>query len=290
MILITGAAGKTGRAVIRALVAQGQEVTAWVRRHEQVAGMAALGAARVVVGDLQDDAVLAQALAGVRAVYHIPPNMHPDELAIGLKLMRAARAAGVAHVVYHSVLHPQTEKMPHHWQKMRVEEALLEAGLDFTILQPAVYMENWLTQRDAISQGRYPVPYAAETQLSYVALADVAAAAAAVLTEGRQHVGATYELVGTPPLRQHEVAAVFAAALGHPVTVEVVSREVWRERAVVAGLSAYAVETLLAMFVYYEQFGLVGNPNVLRWLLGREPLTPTAFVQAHWGEAGALAR
>lgn len=290
MILITGAAGKTGRAVIRALVAQGQEVAAWVRRHEQAADVMALGARQVFVGDLRDDAALVQALAGVRVVYHIPPNMHPDELTIGLKLMRAARTAGVAHVVYHSVLHPQTEKMPHHWQKMRVEEALFESGLDFTILQPAVYMENWLAQRDAISQGRYPVPYATETRLSYVALADVATAAAAVLTDGRQHVGATYELVGTPPLRQHEVAAVFAAVLGRPVVVEVVPRAVWRERAVAAGLSAYAVETLLAMFVYYEQFGLVGNPNVLRWLLGREPLTPAAFVQAHWGEAGALAR
>lgn len=283
MILITGAAGKTGRAVIRALVAQGQEVTALVRRHEQAAGVAALGAVRVVVGDLQDEAALAQALQGARAVYHIPPNMHPEELTIGLKLMAAARAAGIAHVVYHSVLHPQTEKMPHHWQKLRVEEALFESGLDFTILQPAVYMENWLAQRDALGRGRYPVPYAATTRLSYVALADVAAAAAAVLTEGQRHLGATYELTGTPPLSQHEVATVFAAVLGRPVVVEEVPRAVWREQAVAAGLSAYAVETLLAMFAYYEQFGLVGNPNVLRWLLGREPLTPAAFVQGHWG-------
>lgn len=286
MILITGAAGKTGRAVIRALVAEGQAVAALVRRHEQAAVVKALGAERVVVGDLRDEVVLAQALQGARAVYHIPPNMHPEELTIGLKLMAAARTAGVAHVVYHSVLHPQTEKMPHHWQKLRVEEALFESGLDFTILQPAVYMENWLAQRDAIGQGRYPVPYAATTRLSYVALADVAAAATAVLTEGQRHMGATYELVGTPPLSQHDVAAVFAAVLGRPVEVEEVPRAVWRAQAVAAGLSAYAVETLLAMFAYYEQFGLVGNPNVLRWLLGREPLTPAAFGQGHWGRAG----
>jgi uncharacterized protein YbjT (DUF2867 family) len=282
MILVTGAAGKTGRAVIRALVIRGQPVAALVRRREQVPVVAALGATRVVVGDLQDEEALAQALQGVRAVYHIPPNMHPEELAIGRKLLRMARAVGVERFVYHSVLHPQTEKMPHHWQKLRVEEALFETGLDFTILQPAVYMENWLAQRDAIRQGRYAVPYAAETRLSLVALADVAAAAATVLSEG-EHGGATYELVGTPPLSQDEVAGVFTAVLGYPVAVVVVPRAVWREQAVAAGLSAYAVETLLAMFAYYEAFGLVGNPRVLRWLLGREPMTPAAFVQAHWG-------
>ncbi len=242
----------------------------------------ALGATRIVVGDLQDEAALGQALQGVRAVYHIPPNMHPEELAIGQRLLRMARSVGVERFVYHSVLHPQTEKMPHHWQKLRVEEALFEAGLDFTILQPAVYMENWLAQRDAIRQGRYAVPYAAETRLSLVALADVADAAATVLC-AEDHAGATYELVGTPPLSQHEVAGVFTAVLGYPVKVEVVPRAVWREWAVTAGLSAYAVETLLAMFAYYEAFGLVGNPHVLRWLVGREPMTPAAFVQAHWG-------
>jgi uncharacterized protein YbjT (DUF2867 family) len=114
-----------------------------------------------------------------------------------------------------------------------------------------------------------------------VALADVAAAAATVLG-GEQHHGAIYELVGTQPLSQREVANLFAAVLGRPVVVEVVPRTVWRERAMAAGLSVYAVETLLAMFAYYERFGLGGNPNVLRWLLGREPLTPAAFVQTHW--------
>jgi NAD(P)H dehydrogenase (quinone) len=142
MILVTGAAGKTGRAVIEALLDRGTAVRAWVRRPAQVAILQRLGVTDIVMGGMGDTAVYQQAATGVRAIYHICPNMHPDEVALGRAAIAAAQAAGVAHFVYHSVLHPQTEKMPHHWHKLRVEEVLLESGLPFTILQPAAYMQN----------------------------------------------------------------------------------------------------------------------------------------------------
>ncbi len=65
---------------------------------------------------------------------------------IGKLVIDEARKAGVKHFVYHSVLHPQTEKMNHHWQKMHVEEMIFESGLPFTILQPAPYMQNLLVR------------------------------------------------------------------------------------------------------------------------------------------------
>ncbi len=52
--------------------------------------------------------------------------------------------SGVTRFVYHSVLHPQIEAMPHHWQKMRTEEMLFAAGFELTVLQPTAYMQNIL--------------------------------------------------------------------------------------------------------------------------------------------------
>ena len=124
MILVTGAGGKTGWAVIKRLAAGGQQVRALVRRMEQVELLGSLGAIDFVVGDMSANDTMDQAFAGVRAVYHICPNMHPNELTIGESAIRAAQAAGVERFVYHSVLHPQIELMAHHWQKMRVEEKL----------------------------------------------------------------------------------------------------------------------------------------------------------------------
>ena len=284
MILVTGAAGKTGRAALRALSHRGQAVRALVRRPEQADSARAAGAADVVVGDVRDPAAMRRAAEGARAVYHICPNMHPDEAAIGRAVLAAARAAGLERIVYHSVLHPQPEAMPHHWNKLRVEEAVFESGLAFTILQPAPYMQNLLAYWDTITtRGVFAVPYPPQTRLSLVDVEDVAEAAARVLTEPG-HAGATYELCGTGGLSQTEVAAQLSAALERPVRAEQVGLADWERGARAAGLSPYAVETLLKMFRYYAAFGLWGSPRALAALLGRAPasLTDFALRQPPW--------
>ena len=277
MLCITGAGGKTGRAVLAALVRRGAQVRAWVRRAEQAAGLRVLGAAEVVHAEVSDPGALRAALAGARAVYHICPNVHPDEFGIGLATLTAARDAGVEHFVFHSVLHPQTEAMPHHWQKLRVEAAVFESGLPFTILQPAPYMQNTLPGWDtARAKGLFSVPYPVDTCLSLVDLDDVAEAAARVLTEPG-HSGATYELVGTPGLTQTAVAAEIGRALGREARAQEESIAAWEHRARSAGLGEYQVSTLKAMFSYYASFGLVGAPTVLAFLLGRQPTSYAAF-------------
>lgn len=277
MILVTGAAGKTGQALLRALAQRGQAVRAWVRRPEHAALAQAAGAAEVIVGDLRAADDWRRAVAGVRAGYLICPNMSPDEAAIGQTALTAARAAGVEQWVYHSVLHPQTEAMPHHWNKLRVEAAVFEAGLNFTILQPAPYMQNLLAGWDALTaRGVYAVPYPPAARLSLIDLPDLAEAAARILTEPG-HAGATYELCGTGGLSQAEVAEALSAALGRPVRAEFVPLEAWERGARAAGLPDYAVDTLLKMFRYYARFGLWGSPRTLRHLLGRAPATVAEF-------------
>jgi uncharacterized protein YbjT (DUF2867 family) len=279
MILVTGAAGKTGKAIVRALVKEGEAVRALVYRPQQVQVIRNLGAREAVVGDMRVPTTLERAARGVGAVYHICPNMSPDEVSIGQAILTAARTMGVQHFVYHSVLHPQTEAMPHHWQKLRVEERLLKSGLSYTILQPAAYMQNVLAHWDQIvEEGLYPVPYAAETHLGMVDLEDVAAAAAVILTEPG-HEGATYELAGPDVLSQDEVAGILSQQLGRPVHIQVVPLDEWERQARTSGMGEYQVEALVKMFRYYERHGFWGTPRVLGWLLGRPPTSFEAFVE-----------
>jgi NAD(P)H dehydrogenase (quinone) len=269
MILVTGASGKTGRAVVAALARVGADVRALVRRPDQIEALTGLGANEVLVADMRVTADLRRAAEGARGVYHICPNVSPDEVEIGILVVAAVREAGVEHLVLHSVLHPQTRQMPHHWSKMRVEEALLESGLNFTVLQSTAYMQNLLAGWRRITEdGILRNPYPVGTRLSLVDLEDVAEAAAIVLTQPG-HVGATYELVGTEPMTQVEVAAALGEVLGRPVRAEAELVEAWEARA--TSLGDYQRATLMQMFRYYGRHGLVGNPNVLRWLLGREP-------------------
>lgn len=278
MYLVTGAAGKTGRAVIKALKTRGAPVRAFVGTTVSLAAASSLGADETSVGDLRDAGALRAAATGATGIYHIAPNVHPDEFLIGQNVIAAARETALTRVVYHSVLHPGTEKMPHHWGKLRVEEALFESGLPYTILQPAPYMQNLLASWESITrEGVYRTPYPSGTRLSLVDLEDVAEVAARALTE-TGHLGATYELCGTVGLSQTEVAALLSERLITRVRAVAIRATDWERQAREHGLSDVAIATLLAMFDYYRKYGLSGNPNVLRWLLGREPGTLGTFV------------
>jgi len=279
MILVTGAAGKTGRAIIRALAAREQAVRALIHRDEQAQLVKSLGAQEAIVGDMRDERTLRLATRGVRAVYHICPNVSPDEIQIGKAAISAAQEAGVEQFVFHSVLHPHTEAMTHHWNKLRVEESLFESHLSYVILQPASYMQNVLAGWPAIVEpGVYAVPYSIKTRMSMVDLEDVAQAAAVVLTEPG-HLGATYELAGPDALTHTQVAEILSKHLRRLVRAEQITIETWTRQAQASGMGAYQIETLVKMFRYYDRHGFWGNPRALSYLIGREPAKFETFVE-----------
>jgi NAD(P)H dehydrogenase (quinone) len=96
MILVTGAGGKTGKAVIKALVARGAPVRAFVRSPAHEAALRAMGTSEVFAGQMDDPHVLLKAVQGVDAVYHICPNVSPHEIAFAKTLIAAAADAGVS--------------------------------------------------------------------------------------------------------------------------------------------------------------------------------------------------
>ena len=279
MILVTGAAGKTGQAVIRALVKRKTAVRALVHKESQIQTIQALGIQDVIVGDMGSQNSMRQAFQGVQAIYHICPNVHPQELKIGHVMIQAAQSAGVGHFVYHSVFHPQIEAMPHHWQKMRVEEQLFASGLAYTILQPAPYMQNILAYwPDIMQAGKYSLPYSADIGIGCVDLEDVAEVAATVLSEPG-HQGAIYELCGVADLSQSETSQILSQQLARTVEVEAFSVEMWAANARQNGLGEYQVQTLSNMFRYYDQFGYIGNSRILSSLLNRPPTSFATFLQ-----------
>ena len=91
------------------------------------------------------------------------------------------------------------------------------------------------------------------------------------------HSCATYELVGTPPLSQVEIAETFGEALNKTVCAEAETVETWDQHARSAGMDDHSREALAKMFRAYARDGLLGNPNVLGWLLGRPPTSLAAF-------------
>jgi nucleoside-diphosphate-sugar epimerase len=127
-----------------------------------------------------------------------------------------------------------------------------------------------------LNEGFFQMPYPVETRISLVDLEDVAEAAAIVLSQEGHH-GAIYELVGTKALSQLEAAEIISSVVGSPIRADKISSKDWEQKARVAGMRDYGIDTLIKMFHYYANYGLEGNPSVLGWLIGRPP---TAFEQA----------
>jgi NAD(P)H dehydrogenase (quinone) len=214
----------------------------------------------------------------IEAIFHICPNMCPEEVEIGRNILLAAKRSGVKHFVYHSVLHPQVQSMPHHWNKLMVEEQVLSSGINFTILQPTAYLQNIVPYwQRIVTEGVYEVPYPAETRLSMVDLEDVAQAAS-VVTNNPGYYAGIFELVATQPYSQDEVAQIIGARIHKEVHVIQGSRTVWERNARQNGMNDYAVVTLLSMFEYYEKYGMRGNPHVLQSIINRTPLDLPEFI------------
>jgi uncharacterized protein YbjT (DUF2867 family) len=270
-VAVTGAAGKTGRAIVAALSRRGVRTRALVHRPEQAAA-GIPGAAGSVAVDLADADAVASAVDGCDALYLIAPNMHPDEPGLAGCVIQACRDRGVRRVVYHSVIHPYVPAMPHHVGKAEVEAMLQESGLDWTVLQPASYFENAYGVWDLVrGEGRWPLPYAAKAPFTPVALVDVAEVAASTLTDPR-HLFATYELAGPEVLTTADMAEIAGAVLGLDVVVEV-DRD--------PAAAAARPSRLQAMFDYYDAHGICGNGTVLAALLHRPATTWHAWVEAH---------
>ncbi|WP_315115641.1 NmrA family NAD(P)-binding protein [uncultured Clostridium sp.] len=280
MILITGANGQTGRAIIKALLSKGERIRAFVHTTEQIQEIKSLGEMEAVAGDMMDKKVVDEAFIGVSAVYHICSAVNPLEVEIGQMIINAACSAKVEHFVYHSVLHSILQDMPHHQKKLMVEELLVNSGIPYTIIQPAVFMQNILESWNSLSEkGIFQQKFftTQETRMCMVDLEDLAEAASIILTSPG-HTGATYELCGSENLSLSDMIAAMEQHFGREIKVETPQDEMFAAQLKKLGVGDYQVNTLLKMFQHYNEHGFIGNPNVLTWILGRKPNDFSSFI------------
>jgi len=277
-ILVTGANGITGHAVIRHLVARGADVSGLVGQEASQAVIAGLGAAPFA-GDLRDGRALRQAMAAAERVYHICPAWAPDEADIGEAVIAAAQASDISLFGYHGVIAPHLEEVPSHWAKMQVQMALMRSGLAFSVFQPAAYMQNLaVSLAQAPNSGKLTLPYRVDAPLSWVDIEDVGEAVATLMTRPGQQ-GATYELCGTDaPLTPLDIAETLSQALQQEVEACACPVADFIGQPPYSEFGAAHLERLGAYYRFVDEFGMrAGNPQVLTMILGRRPTTFGAF-------------
>jgi uncharacterized protein YbjT (DUF2867 family) len=151
-VLVTGGTGTLGRALVHTLIDAGRPVRVLSRRERSPA---APSEAEWVVGDLLTGDGLPEAVAGVSAVVHCAsdPRKPDDDLDAAVQLLLAARAAGVPHLVYVSIVGVDRVPYAYYKAKHRVEEIVEDGGVPWTILRATQFHDFVATLLDYLSRG-----------------------------------------------------------------------------------------------------------------------------------------
>ena len=270
-ILVTGATGNVGGEVAAALVARGEDVRAVVRDPTRVV---LPGAVEVVRGDLERPESLTPALRGARAVFLLGGWSDMPEL------LRRMRRAGVEHVVLltsRCVVGGRADNpVTRMW--LDAEAAVRQAGLAWTTLRPSGYQSNALRWLGQLREGDVVRAPWADDEIAAIDPADVAAVAAAALTEPG-HTGAEHALSGPEPLTPGAQVATLATVLARPLRYEPLADEQARA-AMAADTPAPYVD---AFFRFYSDGEFDDSPvlDTVERITGRPPRRFEQWTRAH---------
>ncbi|MEO6588629.1 MAG: SDR family oxidoreductase [Pyrinomonadaceae bacterium] len=241
MNLVVGATGLLGSEICRALAAEGKPVRAFVRStsdQSKVAQLEILGV-EIAVGDLKDPSSLAAACSGASAVISTASatisrqegdSIQTVDLEGQLSLINAANAAGISQFVFISSA-PSDLEFPLQTAKRTVEEHLKNSGINYTILQPTIFMEVWLSPAlgfDA-ANAKAQIYGSGKNKISWISYQDVAKFSVAALDNPKAQ-NQVIELGGPEALSPLEVIRIFETKLGRKFHIQNVPEEMLRQQ------------------------------------------------------------
>ena len=223
IVLITGATGRQGGAVVRHMLPRGWKLRALTRNPDSgiAQELARLGV-EVVRGDLEDSTSLDRAVRGSYGVYSVQDFWSVGarrEVQQGKNLADVAKKAGVAHFVYSSVGGAERNSGIDHWEsKWEVEQHIRKLNLPATILRPVAFMENYYIDQVEIGllRGKLVDPVRADKPYQTIATDDIGAFVALVFERPKEFIGQALEIAGSE-LTNLEAAEVFSRVLGKKV-------------------------------------------------------------------------
>jgi uncharacterized protein YbjT (DUF2867 family) len=230
MILVT-TPGKVGREAAALLSGTGTPVRVLVRNPGQAQSLRAAGI-EAAAGDLEDGASIAKAMVGVTAVLLVSPAVPAQEL----RVVQAAREAGVAHVVKVTSKASPDSPVARRRGQSEIEAGLAASGLPHTLLRANAYMQNFLALAPAIAATGSFASSAAGGRVGLVDARDVAAVAARIAAGPGGHDGQTYWLTGPELLSYTDVAAIFSEVLGRRIGFRPRTMEEDRQAMTAAGV------------------------------------------------------
>lgn len=257
MILLTGATGTVGSALLRRLTADGRPVRALVRDQRRLGDQRVR--VQIALGDLSDPPSFRNALRGVHTVVHLAASIRDqprgsiEELnaVATLRLVRAAERAGVERFVFFSAMNAHHHSRTRFFRaKALAEEAVEESSLSSLIFKPSIIYtpgDPWLTLLDRLSRlPAVPISGSGRAQFQPVWAEDVAEAVVNALDSANS----TYELAGPQVLSYDDIVRTVLRATHR------------RRRLVHVPLPIVRASLKLLRFATWEEAELMEEPMV----------------------------
>lgn len=252
-VLVGGATGRQGGAVVDELLLRGYDVRALTRRPQskQALALAARGV-EVVQGDYGDRESLDAAMTGVRKVFFYS-GFSRDELNEGLAVVAAAKRAGVRHLIYSSGAAAEPGRgIP--GAKMDIELTIIESGIPYTVFRPVAFMENYAGLKESIKKFGVVDSRAPERMLHFIAVRDIGVFVGEAFDKPRRWQGQAVNIAGDRMTVQQHVD-VFSEALGRPVPYQ---------RMPLDAFLATLPKPLRPLFRWYDEVGYSADVEAYR--------------------------
>ncbi|HST61271.1 MAG TPA: NAD(P)H-binding protein [Longimicrobium sp.] len=282
MIIVTGATGQLGRAIVEQLVTRipPEQVGASVRDPAKAADLEVLGV-HVRRGDFADPASLADAFEGATQVLMVSSNAAAyggDTLAQHRAAIDAARAAGARRIVYTSHMGASAASaFPPMRDHAATEAMLAESGVAWTALRNGFYASSGVGfLGDAGTTGVVEAPE--DGAVSWTAHADLAAAAATILADEGRFDGPTPPLTGAESL---DLAGLAAQVLGRPVRRHLLTDDELRARMAARGAPPRAADIVLGFYRASRGGEFAAVDPALEQLVGRPPIRLRDLAASH---------
>ena len=278
MILVTGATGNTGRAVVDGLLAVGARVRAMVRRAEQAGSFPA--GVEVAVADMGRADSLPAAREGVDQMLLISP-LDPALVEMQGQMAQAARAAGARRIVKISteIADPQSEALIGRWHGL-AEREVEATGLAYFHLRPCNFMQNLYSfANDIASSSGFSAPLGS-ARMSLVHVDDLAAVTVAALLKSELGNGSLV-VTGADRPTYGEFAQAIGATLGRPIRYEATTPDVAQQRFLATGMPAWKANELLRMYAYLQEPLHTRTTDAVRAFTGTAPRTFADFVKEY---------
>jgi uncharacterized protein YbjT (DUF2867 family) len=277
-VLVTGASGNVGAAVLARLRQSGVPVRAAYHAADRAQAARAAGEDAVAI-DMDDPTTLGPTLEGVGTLFLLgafSPRQTERELAV----LDAALAARIGCVVKLSVWRADEELTPIARLHRPVERAIEASGVAWSFLRPNFYMQNFAVAAGAIAGHGVLAQPASDAPIGFVDARDVGRAAAAVCA-GDGHAGAIYDLTGPEALTYAEAAEVFTRELGRPVRYVGLSDAEARVAMRQGGMPEFVIDARLSVGATYREGGAEATTPTIAQLTGEPPRTLASYVADH---------